>query len=288
MTDACLPPLRSRLSRGFTLVELLVAIAVLAFIIIMIGQMVGGLSQAMTSNAKRLDATGQARLVFDRLGMDLAALPQRSDLGISFTKAPTPATSTNSSDSIAFYSTVTGYNGTRSLALVSYRIQQTTSGRLFQLERGAIGTNWTSSGFFQIPPPYPSLPTSNSDYDVLAPGVFRLAYRFLLKTGALSNTIPAAAQSGSLVNNDLSQVSGIVVALAALDNNSRLLLTTPSSQLPALAEAFTDGVATNEPVAAWNAALNQTGGLSIAGIPNQVVQNVCVYQRTFYIPFYVP
>jgi len=142
------------------MVELLVSIAVIALIVTMINRLVGSISQAVTTNTKQLDAAAQARLVFDRLGMDLLARPRRTDLGVAFTKG-----GNNDSDSIAFYSTVTGYNlvgsgsnGTRDLSVVSYRIQNSAE-RVYQLERGASAPDYTAgTGPFQTPAQPPTLP----------------------------------------------------------------------------------------------------------------------------------
>lgn len=261
--------------RGFTLVEMLVAMAVLGLLVVMLAQVVGLTSQAISVNAKKLDAAGQARLVFDRLATDLAARPRRLDLATSFTK------SNNGNDSLYFYSGVGGYTGalqTRQVAAIGYEVPQTAivaGGPVYQLIRGATGTDWAAGGnpikFLPLTVPLPN----NSDYDVLASGVFRLEFCYLLNTGVMSNT-------GN--KSDLSNVTGLVVALGVLDAKSLKIVS--STQLAQLSTALHDDIDTSgqcqDPLSIWNTDLAQP--TFAPGVPPQVIQNIRLYQRTFYVP----
>jgi prepilin-type N-terminal cleavage/methylation domain-containing protein len=255
--------------RAFTLVEMLVAIAVLILLVAMLGQVVELTSRAITLSSRTLEAAGEARVIFDRLGADLAARPKRTDLPMLFTKA-------TGNDSFEFYSQVGGYNATgqvaRQISLVGYRIQETTT-PFFQFERGATGMGWLGSGnsslLFQ---PQALAPTSinESDYDVLADSVFRLEFCYLLNTGALSNS----------ANSDYSNVVAIVVAVGALDTPNRLLLS--NTQIESLSSQLPDVAEGQDPISGWNAAMKQAA--FGAGIPAQAIQNVRIFQRFFSVP----
>ena len=277
-------------NRGFTLVELLVAMAVLSLLVVMLAQVVVLTSHVISINARKLDAASQARLVFDRLAIDFGAMPTRPDLGMVFTK-------TAGNDSFQFYSEVDGYSGARQIAAVGYRIQQSTSGRLYQLERGAVGTDWgpavTSNPFVQfLPSTQASATNSDPNYDVLASGVFRLEFGFLLTTGQFysppnsaspcvvycNNLTGAAFYNGSPIN---SHVAAVVVALGVLDANNLKIIS--SSQLGQLATALPDNTSGDDPVIDWSQAMAKPT-FAPAGVPSPVIQNVRLYERTFYVP----
>jgi prepilin-type N-terminal cleavage/methylation domain-containing protein len=254
--------------QGFTLLELLVAMAVLGLLVAMLAQTTALTGKAIAFNVKKLDADGQAHVVFDRLATDLAARPTRSDIGTLFTKA-------TGNDSFQFYSLVDGYSGGRQVAAVGYRIQQTTPGRLFQLERGAVGTDWgpVASGnpFVQFLPSTLTAPlVSDPNYEVLANRVFRLEFCYQLNTGVLSNSC----------KSNLSNVTAIIVAVGVLDSIS--LHVVSSAQLQQLSTALPDDVEGQTPISGWNTAMAlSTFG---AGIPPTVIQNVRLYERSFCVP----
>ena len=274
--------------RAFTLVELLVALAVFALVAVMLFQIVLFTGRAITADNARLDAAAQARQFFDRLGADLAARPRRLDLGgLWFQKNDDPSNHAGVNDAIQFYSQTAGYHATRQLSLVSYRVGSAPAGAgqvsgAVCLERAAEGTVWTGSQpqvvFLPLSAPaVAATPTpAASNYDVLSGGIFRLEIGFLLNTGTFNNT-PSTSLG---TNMHYSGVTGLVVAVAVLDARSRRLLS--DAQLTALAGLFKDCPAKADPVSSWNAALKDSA--FAPGVPRAVMQNLRCYQRIFCLP----
>ncbi len=282
MTDHLFADRKRMGCQGLTLVELLVAMAVMGLLVMMFAQMVTLTGQAISANAKTLDAAGQARLVFARLATDLAARPRRPDLGMLFVKDGSGTPGGN--DSFQFYSEVDGYSGARHVACVGYRIQETNTGRIYQLERGVVGTDWGPA--VGVNPLVHFLPnrltaSDNSDpnYEVLADDIFRLEFCYLLNTGLMSNS-NGSKLSGNAAAGDYSNVVAIVVAVGVLDNKSRQILS--DAQLQQLSQALPDTVDGQDPISGWNIAMAQSG--FAPGVPSMALQGVCLYQRTFCVP----
>ena len=80
------------LQAGFTLVELTVAIAVLAIILVAASQIVSTAGKLTTVNNKHMDANDQARMVFDRMADDFARIVRRKDVDYIFWKGGTTYT----------------------------------------------------------------------------------------------------------------------------------------------------------------------------------------------------
>jgi type II secretory pathway pseudopilin PulG len=267
------------------MVELLVAIAVLGTLVLFLGQVVALTSRAILINKMKLDSAAQARLFFDRLAMDLAARPHRSDLGMAFYKNGSAGSTPGTNDQIQFYSSVDAYSGTRQVAWINYEIA-TAASTPYQLVRGANGNYWTSASGSQ-PLVYwmanatasstsltPPLASSSNDV-VLAGGIFRLEISFVTTTtGALTN---APTMSTSTTPTSYENVSALVVSVAVLDSRNLALLT--STQLAALSGDFQDNAEGDAPLVDWQSQMATTGFAS--GLPRQAVQNIRLYQRTF-------
>ncbi|MEM1059564.1 MAG: type II secretion system protein [Verrucomicrobiota bacterium] len=75
-------PTQPRLDRraGFTIVELLVAMGVLAVLGLIIVQIISLITQSTRISTTSVDTATQARLVFDRMGLDLETIIKRSDV----------------------------------------------------------------------------------------------------------------------------------------------------------------------------------------------------------------
>ena len=96
---------RSRKPTAFTLVELLVAMAVLSLILVVTSQLVNSTAAVTGNSDKHMDADGQARFVFDRMAVDFSRMVKRPDVDYYFQKH----TGAPADDQMAFYSEATGY-----------------------------------------------------------------------------------------------------------------------------------------------------------------------------------
>jgi len=244
-----------RNNRAFTLIEMLVAMAVLALLALFITQLIDVSSIHMSASSRKLDGLAGARFALDRLGSDLAAMVQRSDVGQNFQKQA-------GNDTLAFYSEVDAYSGTRRLAAVAYRIQETNTDHPYQLERGVLERDWGDN----FPTAAPSV--NALDYDVLAEGVLRMEFGYLTKKGQL-------VSNQTILNSK--DVSAVVVAVAVLDSGSRKMLT--DTQIKALATALSDPLTpgSNDLISGWESAL------ASSGLAPQAVQNVRFFQRYYYV-----
>src|SRR5437879_11580070 len=70
----------NRLSAAFSLVELMVAVAVLAILIALVAQLTNSATAITRVGTKHIDADTQARTVLDRLGFDISRMIRRNDL----------------------------------------------------------------------------------------------------------------------------------------------------------------------------------------------------------------
>jgi prepilin-type N-terminal cleavage/methylation domain-containing protein len=135
---------------AFTLVELLVSMAVLTLLIVFVSQMVSGATKLTTSSHQHLDADEEARLVFDRMGLDFSRMLKRTDVDYIFSTATSETPGAN--DAFYFYSEAPGYlNGTTtanaesSITLVGYRIDPSIPANP-QLSRLGKALTWDEGG----------------------------------------------------------------------------------------------------------------------------------------------
>jgi prepilin-type N-terminal cleavage/methylation domain-containing protein len=275
-----LPPAPTGIAsqKGFTLVELVVAMAI---VLILMATMIGLLSSTSMitlQSRKQIDADSEARMIFDRMKSDFDGMVKRPDVDYIFAR-PT------GNDALFFYSEApaladgaSAYSNT--CALVGYRINSSN-----QLERLGKGLTWGAA-----PPDGPVFlayasttaplsPDSNSTfansawsalvgtapaynngtssiyYHVLGDSVFRLEICFLLKPlkqtdgsvlPAIYSNLPYDIRPNQLISPvpsslyglGSSEIQAIVVTMAILDLNSRKIVS--AANLQALAGDFLD------------------------------------------------
>jgi hypothetical protein len=145
---------------GFTLAELLVSMAVLIIITLMLTQLMTSATAITRTAHKHIDTDTQARVVFDRMALDIAQMLKRTDVDYYVKQRSGYKGHGNGhgwgqgkngqlgSDQIAFFSQVPGYypsgfaSGTESpISLVAYRVTESSSndpayGRLVRMAKG--------------------------------------------------------------------------------------------------------------------------------------------------------
>jgi len=272
--------------RGFTLVELLTASAVMLLMVAMIVVLLHTASFAIANGGKHLDADGQARQLLGRMQMDFERMLKRDDVYFRFSKL-------QGNDRCTFYSETSGLfaGGTAparqsTLSLVSYQFDDS-----HRMVRYGQGCQWGDVAFSASTEPV-LVPTNG---EVISPSVFRFELAFLIRQGDTSLLLtgtPPAPGSQAFQN-----LRGILIAIAVLDANSQKLLQPGNygalvaalpdftgSQALSLADPAHPAADAVDPIlSAWRAAVEAPGFASAAGIPPVVAQQVRLYQRIVYL-----
>lgn len=165
--------LRPKAREAFTLIEVLVSMAVLAVVIILVAQLMTSTQGVVGANNKRMDADAEARLIFDRLAIDFSQMLRRDD--VDFVVA-----NVSGSDTIYFFSQSPGYldssvttESINPVSLIGYRVSETnsiTGENDFHLQRFSRGLVWEKNGakdsvvFLTYPPTQPGATASPTPF----------------------------------------------------------------------------------------------------------------------------
>jgi prepilin-type N-terminal cleavage/methylation domain-containing protein len=300
-------------TRGFTLLEVLIGVAILAILGLLIAQVITATTRATRMSNIGIDAAAQARLAFDRLGLDLAALVKRRDVDFVATNSlaagpPYP---------LMFLSEVTSpgiaATNNRGVSLVGYQIAATADSPTPGLLRGAVPLAWSGSNSQGItglqtnglPITLASLPITLSaqDFDVLAPAVIRTVIGFQLYPSgenldlANGTTVTARGQvvysPPVLYDNDgnpssqidRNRISSLIIGLVAMDPETLTNQKLDADQVTTLADCFPTPSDGELPVGKWTSICENASALP-SSIPLPARQSLRVFQRAFPITPY--
>ncbi len=269
--------------KAFTLLELLVSIAVLSLLVVMVTQLVNSTAVVTVFSTKNMDANEQARVLLDRLNTDFTRMVRRGDVDYLLKVKQTTPQAGN--DLLAFFSEVPGYsNGSPSpVSLVAYRINTN-----LQFERLGKGLLWNGASGAEAPmvflpktialtwPAITNSAATDSNFETIGPQVFRFEYFYFLKNGVCSATPWDPTISTGI--NGLRDVAAIAVVIAVIDPRSRNLIT--QDQLNTLAgqmEDFAEGMKPGDLETQWQSKINASP------LPRPVASSIRVYGRFFYL-----
>jgi len=250
--------------RGFSLVELLVAMAVLALLMVLLLQVAGHTLQASRVTTQQLDATQSAREALDVLTSDLAHGVLTEGAAILYQATPLR---------LAFLTRGRGPGGTPSRFLaVDYQLG-VSGNEAGHLLRSYAAVPWTNADL-----PGAAAAASGGTEALLAEGILQWSIQAVLDDGSVSTlaNLPASAHAGTGSNyagkalpSDWSalvpsvapvdaatpRVRALRVAIAAVDVQNFALLNEAQRRLfpqPANADAVQD------PVAYWEGILRNS------------------------------
>ena len=217
----------NRFQAGFTLVELLASIAVLAVIVVVTSEILGTAAQLTTVNNKRMDANDQARMVFDRMANDFARMVRRRDVDYLFWKN-SPSTVKGTNDAMYFFTEGASYfdssayptipagasTGTEknSVSLVGYRVNNYSSvssvlvptiaqdPSYYQLERLGKALSWDGGAYNAVQPnivAFLTYPPAGTDAGSVDAKSYSSAFFNSTIWGAYSNWSSVASNAGT-------------------------------------------------------------------------------------------
>ena len=242
--------------RGFTLVEMLVSIAVLGLLAGILSKLIASASEIAEVESADGNSGLEAKQVLDRIGTDIASMLVRPDVDQYYLKVA-------GNDEFYFYSQAQSVfadsiDSTQQspVALIGYRISSTVNNSgLPVLQRIAEGMTWDQSNASlaflvfpartsvtqaltattgTIPSQWPKVvddSQSDTNWQVVGNQIFRMEVCFQLRDGSFtltpptpstmqapstSGTSPAPPVAGSIVDT-----VGMIVALGVLDTRSR-------------------------------------------------------------------
>jgi prepilin-type N-terminal cleavage/methylation domain-containing protein len=265
---------------AFSLVEVLVAMAIFLFMAVLVASITGGVSQVAGQSQRRMSVDGGVRQSLSRISSDFSRAIIRSDLPFRIEKKP-------GNDSLIFLAAAEGYSTGRGITMLGYQVANES------LQRGAEATTWTSNGssalsFTSVANAAASssyLSINSANYEILEPDIFRMEVAFLMGDGTIQSTVGTNAASTTYIANFASTartaptdaIRAVIVTVAAVDSRARAWLT--PSESSQLANNFSDATAGSDPLTAWKENLKN----SISGMPQTARENVRIYQRYIYI-----
>jgi len=274
-------PLHLRIHRAaFSLIELLVAMAVLAVLLILLTQVFSMVSGIWNAGRSQADNFAQARVALDVMGRDLQAAVLRPDL---------PAFFVGGAPELAFYtkqqSLASATNsGNRPLSQVSYVVTNTIDGS--SLRRSARGFNFGEDVGYS--PTNWTMPAGQTTFDSdIGPGVLIARHQFIATNGL--NILPSAVAEGwadSGTRPGVSSLRAVTLSLAVVDRDSLRLLR-ESGKLDQLLQNFSGsnpgGIRSF--AAAWQDQLDDSSSpLAQGGVPIRILRNLKIFERTVVLP----
>jgi len=265
---------RPQKSKGFSLLEVLVATAVLALVAVAVAAIASGTAQITSLSQKRMAADATARQALDRIGTDFSSAILRGDLKREINDSL-------GNDEIAFYARTDGYVGNRGISEVHYRINDED-----QLERGVQGFAWNEEGQvpslrFNAPAVGEASTISDEDFEIISSDVFRFEVAFLMGDGSIWTNVPGLSAGAD--SDPAHNVAAVIVAIAALNQNARDLL---SGGITELQNEFPDAINSSTPggediLSLWVPVVENIR--SNEDVPRPVREGLRIYQRYFYL-----
>lgn len=266
-------------NRSFTLVELMVAMAISALIAVAINQVFSASTRIIKNVSYKNSATAEARFIFDRLARDFSKMP----LGKDFDYQLNPQAE---GTKLQFFSKIRGLEGDRRLSVISYRTEEPQK-RCYRLLRAIKGVDWADAGYMGMDTNgltvrFSDLPqkliAKNKDYELISDNLIKMDISFQRKSdGELIRELPAGLQGSSQITN----VASVVITLAMLDAGT-VAKTTPS-EVKRVAERLTVAPDRILTFSHWSTNLITINDKGSDALSSQVARQTMLFQRFYRI-----
>jgi prepilin-type N-terminal cleavage/methylation domain-containing protein len=300
---------------GFTLVELMVSISVLAILGGLVSQLMGSASRLTSTSKQSSDCDSEARYALNQIASDMARRVNRKDVDACLSKQ-------TGNDLLYFFSETPGYSKTLTdprsrspVSLVGYRVKEkkTDTKSVWELQRYSRALAWARTDQDPEMPyviltgspatPVPASTLSGSDgkgtggtfpsvigqqdseeqyYQTIAENVLRFEVSLLRKPDLTDprNPIPARMLSDAEIatefsKNGLTNISAVVVTIALIDAQNMARLSSDGISALRLPDSAATSTIIKYPLDEWNRQFMS----QIATVPKAMANGVRFYQR---------
>ncbi len=180
-------------TRGYSLIELVVAMFVLAVLVVLLSQVINQTSRTIGRSSDHMQSDMEAQLVFSRIADDIAQIINRTDVDCLFIGMPTNSSGTDHNDQMFFYSQGSGFatNGSNHspTTLVSYLVTNQSLMRL------GVACSWDDQIFittsnaltwFNGSSPLANCGNATNYYHPIGTSVFRKENELLMEPGSIN------------------------------------------------------------------------------------------------------
>lgn len=290
----------SRATGGFTLLELLTAIAVLAILVLLLNQIMSSTMQVVGDGRKRMEVHARARAALDLIARDISQGIYRADVPAFTDNAgqPSLAVFTQRGGTMDATDNSTDY---RQLTYVAYKVEKdapASGPETFSLWRGSINLQWNDGKSFPSvtgldgPMPfgtqtldlaYPKVTQQTGSDRVMEPvldGVARMELRFLGSDGKYRLNYNRDPENGPVSK-------AVVITLLVMDEKTQdLILSNTAFEGPFTARFISPGMALPTSTSdsdttlavAWNTSLKNPAMWT--SIPPALRQGIHIFERT--------
>jgi prepilin-type N-terminal cleavage/methylation domain-containing protein len=301
-----------RANAAFTLIELMVSIAVLGLLGGMVMQLLGSASRITTNSRKTGDCDTEARFVLDQISADLSRRVRRPDVDAFVAKL-------KGDDRLYFFSETPGYSPKltaqerSTVSLVGYRLQvPSDSGGRYVLQRYARALPWVSTstetalpfvvltGTPSKPLPATTLAGASSTgsggsfpkvlgqdksediyYQSIGENIIRFEISLLRKPDLSIPSRPVASRilsdteiPAELSQFGLSNISAMIITIAVIDSEARVRTSASTIESLALQDTNPSDFPLY-PLDLWNKSFLS----KVSSLPKPVASGVRFYQR---------
>ena len=262
---------RSPADGAFTILEMLVAMAVFLLMALMVVGLIDGTMRITSQSQRRISADAGTRQALDRMTADFSHAIVRADLPFRIEK-------NDGNDSITFFAHAEGYTNGRGISMVGYRVMSNS------LQRGAEAIPWTGNTNMMFTTLSNALTNtkyltiSDTNYETVAPDVFRFELAFLMGNGVLSNAVGTnsgstyvASMASSPRASTTNTIRGVIVGAAALDARARKMLPSTNTAQELMGQ-FPDATSGNQILTGWDC--------TSTNLRQPVRESLRIYQRT--------
>lgn len=258
---------------GFSLVEILAAVSVLAIMMLIVGQIVGLVSDTWRTGKARVDNFTQARVALGMMDRDVQMMLLRDDLGAFKNKS-------GEEEACAFYTRMLGAEGDRRLSLVEYFLADpATTPKLMRADYGLnYDTDTASSRTLSLGTPDALPDLDKTSAQEIAEGVLAFRWQFINADGVLGADFVYDHANPS----DSANTRTMVLSLLVLDKES-YALAKDTGVLTLLLSKLGAGPSGNETYAVhWQSVLKSPD--FAAGLPRPVLRSLRVFERSIALP----